>query len=112
MSEINLKEDKIDFRKALEGFFVIVGAGLLLAGLIGGLVLVNGFVLSKIWNWVIVPTFDVRELSLIQAVGVALVVGYFTASPKRDEKTGEMFTRLGAKFGISLLMAWIIHFYL
>ena len=33
---------------------------------------INGYVISVTWAWFIVPIFDVREISLVEAVGLAI----------------------------------------
>ena len=39
---------------------------------------VNGALLAKLWEWFIADQFGVRHLSVVQAIGVALVVGFLT----------------------------------
>lgn len=57
-------------------FAVLLGAGC---------AVVEGYCLLLIWNWFVVPEFDVAPLSLPGAVGVLLVVGFLTyrASDKK-----------------------------
>jgi len=40
------------------------------------LVLMSGFTLSVLWSWFIVPLFPVEELTLIQAMGLGMVISY------------------------------------
>lgn len=48
-------------------------------------VVYNGYALTALWDWFIVSTFKLESLSLIQAVGVALTVGYLTKGiPSKD----------------------------
>lgn len=47
-----------------------------LAGIVS--VFVDGWALSTIWNWFIPPIFNLVNLSLMQAVGVAMVFSLFT----------------------------------
>lgn len=44
----------------------------------GGMVLLNGFVFQTLWAWFIVPTFGLAALTVLQAVGVGLVVSFLT----------------------------------
>lgn len=40
---------------------------------------VNGYVLSVLWGWFVVPTFNsAPELGIAPAIGIAMVVGYMT----------------------------------
>lgn len=41
-------------------------------------VLWEGFVLSCLWKWFIVPIFHLPALAVIQASGIALIVGLIT----------------------------------
>ena len=44
----------------------------------GGMVLLNGFVFQTLWAWFIVPIFGLAALTVLQAVGVGLVVSFLT----------------------------------
>ena len=52
---------------------IIIGS---VAGIIG-LTIVRGWVLSVLWGWFIVPTFDLPELSIGIALGIVLIIGMF-----------------------------------
>jgi hypothetical protein len=82
--------------------------------------LMNGWALSKLWLWFIVPTFDLPPISIPAAIGMAIVVGYMskTIKPtKPGEKTyGEALLE---DFGVStfkplfaLLIGSIVRLYL
>jgi len=49
----------------------IIGA-ILLAPLV---VIFNGYALSTMWAWFVVPEFDVPELKISEAIGISLIVG-------------------------------------
>ena len=56
-------------------------------------VLVKGFVLLKIWQWLIDPLFEITDINFIQAVAIAFVTGYFSFKvtiEKADEDVSEM----------------------
>lgn len=40
--------------------------------------ILNGWALSKLWEWFVVPPFDLPSLSIPEAIGVALIVSYLT----------------------------------
>ncbi len=61
---------------ALFAVLGLVVAGVLLAALSA---VVNGWVLSILWGWFMVPTFGLPALSIPAAIGVALVVHYLTS---------------------------------
>jgi hypothetical protein len=41
----------------------------------------NGWVLAKIWAWIITPTFHLPALTVAQAVGLSLVYNFITNKP-------------------------------
>jgi hypothetical protein len=76
---------------------------------------VNGFVLTKLWAWFIVPMFHLPELGLPQAIALALVVGWLTYSPRtrkpeKDEwKSG--LTIFITRPLIALAFGGVLHYY-
>lgn len=60
---------------AFVGFFALI---FLLA-------LWHSFILTKLWLWFLVPLFGLPEVSLAQAYGLMLVVGFFKGMPKTDK---------------------------
>ncbi len=46
----------------------------------------SGYVLTCLWGWFVVPTFALPPLTLAQAIGVSLIVGYLTNQydPKQE----------------------------
>ena len=51
----------------------------------------NGFVLSVLWGWFVVPLFEVPSLTITQAIGFSMVVSFLTYqyndSDKKEEKS-------------------------
>lgn len=39
--------------------------------------IIQGFVLSKLWAWFIVGLLSVHQITILQAIGLSMVVGYF-----------------------------------
>lgn len=77
---------------------------------------VGGFVLTKLWLWFAVPIFSVQALTLLQAIGLSLLVGFFTVpcmkaaqSDTLSEYYGAWFARTFIINGFALLFGWIIH---
>lgn len=72
-------------------------------------------VFTNLWAWFIVPLFDVPELTLIQAAGLALVVGYLTRNyntAKGEDDTKKVVTNtvmLMLSPWLTLLIGYIIH---
>lgn len=51
------------------------------------LALLRGWVLSLLWGWYVVDYFGMRALSVVEAVGLSLLVGLLTAGfPPADDR--------------------------
>lgn len=70
--------------KALAVVLAVLGAVGLAALAIAFGALIDGFVLSTLWGWLIVP-LGLPPLSLVAAMGVSLVVSYVTYHYRADD---------------------------
>jgi len=76
----------------------------------------NGYVLSVLWGWFVVPTFGAPQLSIAPAIGIALVVSYMTHQThdcqKEDKSPGEKIAVgtaiLVLKPLVALFFGWIV----
>lgn len=103
------------------GFVAILGtlATVLIIGLLSSIL--NGWVLTILWGWFIVPLFSLPPLSLPIAIGIALIIKMLTASninPRSDKTNEEKFKAFGQLLlslfltpMIALLWGWIFHFF-
>ena len=77
--------------------------------------IINGFVVTKLWTWFIVPTFDANPLRIVEAIGLVFIVNYLRM--KRDKNADEvdfwsdfasniLFIILYA--GFALFSGWIV----
>lgn len=104
----------------LAGLLAILGVILFLVLYLGGLTLLNGWVLSKLWLWFVVPIFGFKPLTVVQAIGIALVVRFLTAdtttSPKNpDETNAEKFAKILVPYFISIIalgMGYLVKLFL
>ena len=58
---------------------------------ISGFIL-NGFAICKLWEWFVVPTFNIAELTFVSALGIFILVRYLTTTigvKEEDEKPSE-----------------------
>lgn len=81
----------------------------------------NGYVLSVLWGWFIIPVFNLPELTVVPAIGIAMVVSYLTYQyNESDESDDKIF---GEKIGKLIVMAilrpllvlffgWIVHLFM
>ena len=76
--------------------------------------LINGWVLSILWGWFIVPVFGVQAITLGQAIGLSMVVSFLTyqyIDAKKDENNGAWTAVAVAIFRplFALFFGWLIH---
>ena len=76
---------------------------------------------SILWGWFIVSTFHAQPLTVIEAIGVSLVVGFLTVSyPKAsttEPRPQSLLLMEAIGFGIllpilSLGVGWVIHLFM
>src|SRR5690606_38361726 len=48
-----------------------------------------GFVLSVLWGWFIVPVFEIPDISILQAIGLSMVVGFLTYQHIESDKKSD-----------------------
>lgn len=83
-------------------------------------IILSGYVTSVLWDWFIVPLFNLPHLTIAQALGLGVCVSYLNSSgidhAKRDEK--DTWANLGFAFGILfrpliyLFVGWIYTLFL
>ncbi len=94
----------------------IVGVGILMVGSS----IFNGYALSVLWGWFVVPVFGAPALGIVPAIGIAMVVSYLTYQThdcKKEEKSfgktiaeGTVIAILKPSF--ALLFGWIVHLFM
>ena len=116
MSEIDT--DSVGFK--IVGYSIAgIGAAILFGALIVLSYFVSGLVLSKMWEWFIVSTFEAPQITILEAIGISMIVGLFTRglATKMDTDDDErilyrfarMWGRLLLSPFITLFIAWIIY---
>jgi hypothetical protein len=91
------------------GFFVLALALIVVsAGL-------NGWVVSVMWGWFVVPTFGLPSLTVLQAVGLCLVLGMLIRNASSDnsekDKTERWVSAVAYAVGtplFTLFVGWIV----
>lgn len=74
----------------------------------------NGLALSMLWGWFAVPIFHLPTLTVVQAIGVSLLVSYMThgESHEKEKKDGATvtvtFAKIFMKPVIGLAFGWVI----
>ncbi len=98
---------------------VIVGMVALIVMFGIAYMLLTGWVASMLWGWFVVPLFGLPQISILGAVGLALIIRLFiqtdfTAASEKLKKEG-LAEMLGAMGGWAvaplfiLAAGWVIH---
>lgn len=74
------------------------------------IIIVNGFVLSKLWYWFIVQTFDIKPITLIQAVGLSLIIGYLTMKKNMGEDKKKDFSEIASDWFSIIIYNFMVLF--
>jgi len=85
-------------------------------------VILNGWVLSILWGWFIVPTFNAPTLGIAPAIGVAMVIGFLTNKGSRQTYAmdkREFWEKIFVELFVSLLLpfttlgiGWIVKMFM
>lgn len=82
-------------------------------GVLAAAIAVNGFVLSVMWGWFVVPVFHVPELGLWQVVGLAMVLQLFagqtSVAREKTEDAGKAFMNVFLLPFLILGLGWLVH---
>lgn len=81
--------------------------------------IVNGWVLSTMWGWFVVPFFDLPQMSIPYAIGIAMLVRMLVNTTiNYDTKEKDTSTKVGEWIGVILypflvlFMGWIVTLFL
>ncbi len=94
------------------GSLFIMIFGLAIAGVLS---IWEGFVLTKLWGWFIVPFFDLPPLSITIAIGISLITAFLTHQRMAKDPDVDKFEQVVDLVGYSivhglimLLMGWTV----
>lgn len=79
--------------------------------------LLRGYALSVLWGWFMVPTLGLPALSVVQAIGIAIVISFLTYQyndcQKKEKSFGETVGQASVMAVVyplgALLFGWVIH---
>lgn len=100
----------------MKGLTFLGGLTAIVIALVLGSIL-NGWVLSTLWGWFVVPIFGLPVLPIAAAIGISLTVKYMThqISPDCEEKKREAAEQIGRLVGVTVLypllavfIGWIV----
>jgi len=81
-------------------------------------ILIQAYVVMKMWEWFIAGVFGIQVITLIQAAGITLLVTYLRMKAKKsDEETTfktfiTSFVMSICMSAFALLLAYIIHLFM
>lgn len=76
--------------------------------------IISGFALMKLWGWFVAYAFQVKELGMIEAVGLAFVINYLRTKQFNNgggdvtEELTEKFIKYLIYIALTLGVGWFI----
>lgn len=109
-----MRSSKSSGNEVAAGCIALVIAIVVIFGVIILKALLVGFALSTMWAWFVAPFFEVGQLTIARAIGFSLIMGMFTPHTVKedDENKGVTRTLVFISPILSLLMAWIVTFFM
>jgi hypothetical protein len=71
----------------------------------------RGYVLSLLWGWLIVPTFSLPLITVVQAIGLSFVLTYLTARDNPNvalEPADKFIKRAALRPATALMIGWVV----
>lgn len=103
--------------EALAIFVGVIGVVAVLAAVVALSAIINGWVLTYLWHWFAVPIFGFHELTIVQAIGIGLIIGFMThkavisKKDSRDTDWGGTIGNLLSPFFV-LFFGYIVHLFM
>lgn len=94
--------------ESVVALLMLIGA---VAFAISASVVLNGYVLSVLWGWFIVPVFGLPALTIPVAIGIALVISFLTHQLNLNDGDETGWKQLAFSFLhplLTLLAGWIV----
>lgn len=79
--------------------------------------IINGYTLMVLWGWFVAPVFKIQELTILQAIGLCLIILHLRAkgstAEKKDKKASikgltKSFGSSVIYAGVALLSGWVV----
>jgi len=74
------------------------------------LTIISGYVLSVLWGWFFVTTFGFTQISVIEAMGISLTIGYLKTGSTKDhdwEETKKAIFQGVVNMVFVLIIGWV-----
>lgn len=96
-----------------------VGAAILVVPMTIATMIWRGYVLSILWAWFVVPTFEVSEISAAAAMGLSMLIGLAVMAAPPTSDSDDVATRVAHNAAISFLtplialgIGWVLRGYI
>ena len=76
--------------------------------------LLNGVALKLLWGWFMVSTLGLPVISLVQAIGIGIVIGFLTQQhiPRDEDEKKELLVFEVLTPVIVIAFGWIVHLFM
>lgn len=76
--------------------------------------LLNGVALKLLWGWFMVPTFGLPVISLVQALGIMIIISFLAHQhiPMYKDFENEQFFFLILIPVLAMAVGWIVHLFM
>lgn len=101
-----MEEDPVKFFLGCFGNFLLGAVALPIQAIL------NGFIVMKFWEWFLVPIVDLRLLSIIEGIGIWLVICYIIGDPLKIKQKSPYYIKIATLLSsdaIILLIGWLFH---
>ena len=71
----------------------------------------NGLVLTKLWEWFVMPIFHIRQIYLAEAIGFSLIAKYLQHTPPDEDNSSFPYRLIASILNplVALCFGWILH---
>lgn len=76
--------------------------------------LIDGLALKLLWNWFMVPILGLPVLSLVQSIGISIVVGFLTQQhiPRDEDQKKELIIYFILTPVTAVIIGYIVHLFM
>ena len=109
---------KDEMNDKITGCFMWLGGIIVILVAAVGATLLNGWALSILWGWFVVPLFNLPALPVLYAIGIGFIASLLRPTPTTSEKEDKediavrivkAITQIVALPLSAVLFGWIVH---
>ena len=90
----------------------MVALGLIVLTIVASLL--DGVALKLLWGWFMVPTLGLPVISLVQAIGIGIVIGLLTQQhiPRNADEYKELLVYAVITPVLATAFGWVVHLFM